>query len=90
LSGTGFPNQFLGISRHLKVYPADVQTRPFPSAAVPDNPSMAAEDMLADATWQDISWRTGTKGKLKAPFAAVRVRVAAGTASLYVCHLRIE
>jgi len=51
---------------------------------------MAAEDMLADATWQDISWRTGTKGKLKAPFAAVRVRVAAGTASLYVCHLRIE
>jgi hypothetical protein len=39
---------------------------------------MAAEDMLADATWQDISWRTGTKGKLKARFAAVRVRVADG------------
>ena len=39
---------------------------------------MAAEDMLADATWQNISWRTGTKGKLKARFAAVRVRVADG------------
>jgi hypothetical protein len=26
--------------------------------------------MLADATWQNISWRTGTKGKLKARFAA--------------------
>jgi hypothetical protein len=36
---------------------------------------MAAEDMLADATWQHISWRTGTKGKLKARFAAGRVRV---------------
>ncbi len=34
--------------------------------------------MLADATWQNISWRTGTKGKLKARFAAVRVRIADG------------
>ena len=34
--------------------------------------------MLAQATWQTISWRTGTKGKLKARFAAVRVRVADG------------
>jgi SRSO17 transposase len=34
--------------------------------------------MLADATWQNISWRTGTKGKLKARFAAIRVRVADG------------
>jgi SRSO17 transposase len=39
---------------------------------------MAAEDMLADARWQNISWRTGTKGKLKARFAAVRVRIADG------------
>jgi SRSO17 transposase len=39
---------------------------------------MAAETMLADATWQTISWRTGTKGKLKARFAAVRVRIADG------------
>ena len=39
---------------------------------------MAAEDLLADATWQNISWRTGTKGKLKARFVAVRVRMADG------------
>jgi SRSO17 transposase len=42
---------------------------------IPDILSIAAEDMLADACWQNISWRTGTKGKLKARFAAVRVRI---------------
>jgi SRSO17 transposase len=47
---------------------------------VPDVPSIAAEDMLIAARWQNISWRTGTKGKLKARFAAVRVRVADGPA----------
>ena len=75
----------VGIPRHLKVYPADVQMI-WPVAGrgrprqrhVPDILSMAAEDMLADATWQNISWRTGTKGKLKARFAAVRVRIADG------------
>ena len=75
----------VGIPRHLKVYPADVQMI-WPAAKrgrprkrhVPDILSMAAEEMLADATWQNISWRTGTKGKLKAHFAAVRVRVADG------------
>ncbi len=34
--------------------------------------------MLAHAKWQKISWRTGTKGKLKARFAAIRVRIADG------------
>jgi SRSO17 transposase len=34
--------------------------------------------MLAHVKWHTISWRTGTKGKLKARFAAVRVRVADG------------
>src|SRR4030095_3279414 len=75
----------VGIPRHLKVYPADVQMI-WPVAGrrrprrrhVPDILSIPAEDMLADATWQNISWRTGTKGKLKARFAAVRVRVADG------------
>jgi len=32
--------------------------------------------MLANAKWRTISWRSGTKGKLKARFAAARVRVA--------------
>ena len=75
----------VGIPRHLKVYSADVQMI-WPAARrgrprkrhIPDILSMAAEEMLADATWQNISWRTGTKGKLKARFAAVRVRVADG------------
>ena len=75
----------VGIPRHLKVYPAGVQMIwPFVGRGrprqrhIPDILSMAAEDMLADARWQNISWRTGTKGKLKARFAAVRVRVADG------------
>jgi SRSO17 transposase len=45
---------------------------------VPDILSIPVEDMLANAKWRTISWRTGTKGKLKARFAAVRVRVADG------------
>ena len=75
----------VGIRRHLKVYPADVRMI-WPVAKrgrprrrhIPDILSMPAEDMLANATWRTINWRTGTKGKLKARFAAVRVRVADG------------
>jgi len=75
----------VGIPRHLKAYPADVQMI-WPVAGrgrprkrhVPNVLSKAAEDMMAAAKWQTISWRTGTKGKLKARFAAVRVRVADG------------
>src|SRR6202790_4768067 len=76
----------VSIPRHLKVYPADVRMI-WPVAKrgrprqrhVPDILSIAAEDMLANAKWRTISWRTGTKGKLKASFAAVRVRVADGS-----------
>src|SRR5207247_2106482 len=75
----------VGIPRHLKVYAADVRMI-WPVAKrgrprqrhVPDVLSIPAEDMLANAKWRTISWRTGTKGKLKARFAAVRVRVADG------------
>src|ERR1700730_7300113 len=75
----------VGIPRHLKVYPADVRMI-WPVAKrgrprqrhVPDILSIPAEDMLANAKWHTISWRNGTKGKLKARFAAVRVRVADG------------
>ncbi len=77
----------VGIPRHLKVYPVGVQLI-WPIAkrgrprrrSIPDILSIAAEDMLADAKWRNISWRTGTKGKLKARFAAVRVRTADGAA----------
>src|ERR1700724_2183650 len=75
----------VGIPRHLKVHPVDVRlTGPVAKRGrprrrhVPDILSMPAEDMLADAKWQTVSWRTGTKGKLKARFAAVRVRTADG------------
>src|SRR5512133_430891 len=75
----------VGIPRHLKLYPVDVRliwpvtSRGRPRRRhVPDILSMPAEDMLANAQWRAISWRTGTKGKLKARFAAVRVRVADG------------
>lgn len=75
----------VGIPRHLKVYPADVRMI-WPVAKrgrprkrhIPNVLSKPAEDMLAAARWQTISWRTGTKGKLKARFVAVRVRVADG------------
>ena len=75
----------VGIPRHLKVYPPDVQMI-WPVAGrgrprrrpVPDVLSIAAEDMLTDAPWRTICWRIGTKGKLEARFAAVRVRVADG------------
>src|SRR5882672_2571991 len=75
----------VGVPRHLKVYPVGVQLI-WPVAArgrprrrhIPDILSMPAENMLANAKWRNISWRTGTKGKLKARFAAVRVRIADG------------
>lgn len=39
---------------------------------------MTAQAMLATAKWHKVSWRKGTKGRLEARFAAVRVRVADG------------
>src|SRR5271170_6754842 len=75
----------VGIPRHLKVYPVGVKLI-WPVAArgrprkrhIPDILSRAAEDMLANAKWQNVSWRNGTKGRLEARFAAVRVRTADG------------
>jgi hypothetical protein len=69
-------------ARHLKVHPAAVRMI-WPVARggrprrrhVPDILSIPAEDMLANPRWRTISWRTGTKGKLKARFVAVRVRL---------------
>lgn len=74
-----------GIPRHQKVYPTDVQLI-FPVAGrgrprdrhVPDVRSCAAHAMLEDAKWRQVTWRKGTKGRLAARFAAVRVRIADG------------
>ena len=74
----------VGIPRHLKVYPADVRMirptarRGRPRRSTPHVLSRSAENMLRKTQWRKISWRLGTKGKLKARFAALRVRVADG------------
>ena len=75
----------VGIAYKQKVYPADV-AMVFPAArrgrprqhAIPDAKSISAQAMLQTARWQTVSWRRGTKGRLSARFAAVRVRVADG------------
>ena len=76
----------VGIPGRQKVYPADVKLL-FPVVTgrgrprqrhIPDVLSTPAEDMLANAKWREVSWRAGTKGRLKARFAAVRVRIADG------------
>ena len=74
----------VGIPRHQKVYPVEVKLI-WPVAGrgrprkrhIPDVLSTAAENILASAKWQTVSWRNGTKGRLKARFAAVRVRTSA-------------
>jgi len=75
----------VGIPFKQKVYHADV-SMVFPVAnrgrprknAIPDITSVSAQAMLEMAPWRKVSWRRGTKGKLSARFAAVRVRVADG------------
>ena len=75
----------VGIPFKQKVYPAHVALV-FPVAGrgrprkrhIPDTKSVAAGTMLVEASWRTLSWRRGTKGRLAARFAAVRVRVADG------------
>ncbi|WP_342165262.1 IS701 family transposase [Methylobacterium sp. SD21] len=75
----------VGISGRSKVYPAGV-TMIFPVAGrgrprkrhVPDQVSVAAETILADMTGRAVIWRRGTKGRLRARFCALRVRMADG------------
>ena len=75
----------VGIPFKQKVYPADVAMI-FPIAGrgrprqrhIPDVKSITAQAMLERAQWHTVSWRRGTKGRLSARFAAVRVRVADG------------
>lgn len=75
----------VGVGGRQKVYPADVALI-FPISGhgrprqnhVPDVKSASAEKTLAGASWRTINWRRGTKGPLKARFAALRVRIADG------------
>jgi len=84
----------VGTVRTQKVFPAHVQLRtPRPSRgrprrhAVPSHVSRPAEDVLAAARWRSVSWRMGTRGPLRAQFAAVRVRVADGPLAAKGQHL---
>ena len=82
-----------------KVYPADVtlscpareatgrpRKHPVPSAV---GVGVAAAELIEarPAAFRAISWRTGTKGPLKAEFAALRVRVANGLVATRGQHL---
>lgn len=71
----------VGIAKHQKVYDDAVQLVSPPGRArkpVPDQEPREAEAVLADLPWRRVAWRRGTKGKLSARFAAVRVRVGDG------------
>jgi SRSO17 transposase len=87
----------VGILPTQKVYPADVtlslperkptgrpRKHPVPSAA-----SVGAAELLEarPEAFRTLSWRTGTKGPLKAEFAASRVRVADGPVAARGQHL---
>jgi SRSO17 transposase len=80
-----------------KVYPADVtlasperkatgrpRKHPVPSAV-----SVGAAELIEGrpAAFRAIAWRTGTKGLLRAEFAALRVRVADGPVAARAQHL---
>jgi SRSO17 transposase len=77
----------VGTVRIQKVYPADVQMGTSPTTRgrprktlIPDQESTSAEALLAKTSWRRITWRRGTKGPLRARFAAMRVQVADGPA----------
>jgi SRSO17 transposase len=87
----------VGIPPTQKAYPADVtlswperkatgrpRKHPVPSAA-----SVGAAELLEarPEAFRAISWRTGTKGPLRAAFAALRVRVADGPVAARAQHL---
>ncbi|HEX9966541.1 MAG TPA: IS701 family transposase [Solirubrobacterales bacterium] len=75
----------VGIPGRQKVYPADVALT-WPDAGrgrprknpLPQPLSRSAEAILAETPWTELSWRTGTKGPLRASFATLRVRIADG------------
>jgi SRSO17 transposase len=81
-----------------KVYPAGVTVAPPPVRAtgrpatppVPSARSEGAKELLAAppaTAWRTIAWRRGTKGGLRAEFAALRGRVADGPVAARAQHL---
>jgi SRSO17 transposase len=76
LIGPGDRKNIQAMAKRLALGECD-QSHHFIAAGVWDAAPVETE-LLIQAEWRTISWRTGTKGKLKARFAAVRVRVADG------------
>jgi SRSO17 transposase len=71
----------VGIAKTQKVYDTHVQlARPAGRARKPepDQEPRPVEKVLAALTWRRVTWRQGTKGALRARFAAMRVRVGDG------------
>jgi SRSO17 transposase len=85
----------VGILRTQNVYDPGVETfigatargrprtRPLPSEA----PCSAEKYVERHGTFRAVTWRSGTKGKLKGDFATVRVRVADGAETRNGVHL---
>ena len=77
----------VGIPRIQKVFPAEVEMvappparRPSRQPLIPATEAVSAEMMLQGQRWRTLTWRRGTRGALKAAFAACRIRVAGGPA----------
>jgi SRSO17 transposase len=71
----------VGLAKNQKVYNREVQlVSPAGRGRtpVPDQEPREAEAVLAAHPWRRVTWRQGSKGKLSARFAAVRVRVGDG------------
>lgn len=78
----------VGVPKHQNVYPPNVDTTWPPSGRrgrprkhpIVTMERFTIEEYLAASSrsWRSVTWRRGTKGKLKAEFVAVRVKVADG------------
>jgi SRSO17 transposase len=86
----------VGIPHTQKVFPVVVRVpAPRPRSPLgrprkhgtPSHVSRSAAEMLAGARWRSVTWRRGTRGPLRARFAAVRVRVADGAPATNGKHL---
>jgi SRSO17 transposase len=88
----------LGIAPNQKAYPADVTLRwpaPMPNGRPRKHPVPSARstgvatlfEAMPGTAFQTLSWRRGTKGPLRAGFAALRVRIADGPTMANAQHL---
>jgi SRSO17 transposase len=98
----------VGIDSTLKVIAADAALGPVPKAFGPGRPPTRPEKVRAGATsssvkqwaiehaadFRDVTWRSGSKGKMTGRFAAWRIRPAhklsAGRTPLDACWLLVE